>query len=98
MCRSIAADFLAISRKCAPGMAVALVTLRVNPRGAAEIYCAPERPSGFALALRRGLFQPEFLHPVADLIPVQPEEGGGLGLVAAGAAERLHDQLPLEGL
>ena len=45
-----------------------------------------------------GLTQPELLHPVPHLIPVQPEQFGRPCLVVAGALERLNDELPLDVL
>ena len=35
-------------------------------------------------------------HPVADLVAVQTEHGGGLCLIPPAALERLHDERPLE--
>ena len=44
----------------------------------------------------RCLREAELLDPVAHLVAVDAEQLRRLGLVAAGALERLHEQLPLD--
>src|SRR5688500_6938988 len=45
-----------------------------------------------------GFFQPELLNPIANLISVQTKQGGGPGVVPAGALERLHHELAFDRL
>src|SRR5262245_34403266 len=41
------------------------------------------------------LLETEDLDPVAEFVPVDPEEASGLGLVPIGLVERLHDEFLL---
>src|SRR5262249_32544039 len=88
VCRANVDDLLAFTGDRQAGTAVAPPALRGNPR-----VPAGSSPSGFALA---GLVERELLDPVADLVPVQPEQRRGLRLVAARPPQRLHHQLALE--
>jgi hypothetical protein len=61
-------------------------------------------PRGDFPARGAGLFplgrfvQPEFLDPISNLIPIQPEERGGLRLVPARARQGLEHEFALDGL
>src|SRR5262245_51098791 len=65
-------------------------------------YCAvgtkKSRPARRALLPRDrvGALERELLDPIADLVAIEAQERGGLGLVPAGAFERLNHQRPLE--
>src|SRR3972149_3994326 len=68
---------------------------RNRPENVGEFSRIGGKPPALDLGGGRS-FQLEFLNPIPDLVPIEAQKGGSLGLIPATAVERLHDERPLE--
>ncbi len=88
---SCSARATASGTTCAPGNRL-VESFSARVRNDSQLPALRRQSRCAASAFDVGLLQTEFLHPVPNLIPMQPEQRRGPRLVAVGALERLRHQ------